>query len=160
MLHVDIDDEWRWVPNPDGGYTVRGAYLILTDRLHPSVVVPATLLWWKDILVKVLVFSWRLFRDRLPTRANLCRRGIISHEAQVCVSGCGLHESGNYLFLTCSLMVRFDSLLRIGFVFTHRIHLIYWIIFISLVHLQVMLNHGVLSCIWSGLLVFGIFRRK
>lgn len=62
--------------------------------------------------MKVLVFSWRLFRNRLPTRANLFRRGIISHEAQFCVSGCGLQETGNHLFLTCCLFGQIWQLVR------------------------------------------------
>jgi len=65
----------------------------------PLVLAP--LLWRKDIPLKVSVFAWRLFRNRLPTKANLFRRGIVQHDAQMCVTRCGLVESDVHLFLHC-----------------------------------------------------------
>ena len=54
-------------------------------------------LWHKDVPLKVVLFAWRLFRDRLPTKDNLHRRGVIDHASTVCVSGCGSMESSNHL---------------------------------------------------------------
>lgn len=51
--------------------------------------------------MKVSIFSLRLFRSRLPTKVNLLRRRIIPSEAQWCVTGCGIQESENHLFLNC-----------------------------------------------------------
>jgi len=47
------------------------------------------------------MFVWRLFQNRLPTKANLFRRGIIPREAQICVGGCGMQEMDVHLFLNC-----------------------------------------------------------
>ena len=34
-LHVDVSDQWLWLPNPSEGYSVRGAYHVLTTKyLH------------------------------------------------------------------------------------------------------------------------------
>ena len=98
VLQVDIDDAWRWDPDPIAGYMASGAYHILTNR--PLIIgqVPATLLWRKDVPLKVSIFTWRLFRYRLPTKSNLFHIGIIPAESQLCVSGCGSHESENHLF--------------------------------------------------------------
>jgi len=80
VLHVTVDDAWQWLPDPRVGYTVRGAYCILTSGMvlnHNARLVLADFLWRKDIPLKVSVFGWRLFKNRLPTKDNLFRRGVI-----------------------------------------------------------------------------------
>jgi hypothetical protein len=62
------------------------------------------LVWHKQIPLKVFIFVWRLFRNRLPTKTNLVTRGIISLEAHLCVSGCGGVKSGQHLFISCSTL--------------------------------------------------------
>jgi len=47
----------------------------------------------------VVLFAWRLFRDRLPTKDSLIRRGIIDHESHLCVGGCGSEKTSSHLFL-------------------------------------------------------------
>jgi hypothetical protein len=59
------------------------------------------LIWHKQVPLKVSVFAWRLLRDRLPTKSNLVIRGVVSPEASLCVSGCGVVETAQHLFLTC-----------------------------------------------------------
>jgi len=81
---------------------VRGAYHTLTDGTplnHDVPLIYDDLLWRKDVPLKVLIFAWRLFRNRLPTKDNLFRQGIIHMEDQLCVGGCGLQETNDYLFL-------------------------------------------------------------
>ena len=67
--------------------------------------------------MKVSIFAWRLLRDRLPKKANLVARGIITPEVHFCVSGCGDIESAQYLFLSCSTFGSLWALVRswIGF---------------------------------------------
>jgi len=50
----------------------------------------------------VVLFAWRLFRDRLPTKDNLCRRHVIDIEAQSCVGRCGAVETSSHLLLHCN----------------------------------------------------------
>ncbi|CAJ2630822.1 unnamed protein product [Trifolium pratense] len=45
--------------------------------------------------------TWKMV-TRLPTKANLVTRGILSTEAHLCTSGCGEVESAQHLFLSCS----------------------------------------------------------
>jgi len=92
-LQVDSVDVWTWILDPLAGYTVRGAYRYLTDGtpLHHDVpLISGYLLWRKDVPLKVSIFVWRLFRNRLPTKDNLFHRGIIHMEDQMCVGGCGM----------------------------------------------------------------------
>ena len=98
MLHVDINDAWRWTPNPIAKYMVGGTYRILTARLPSIDPVPAALFWRKDVPLKITVFTWRLFRHRLFTKANLYCRDIIPLEAQMCVAGYDFQESDNHFF--------------------------------------------------------------
>jgi len=81
VLKVDTNDVWTWIPNPVDRYSVSGAYHILTNRTPSCDYVPADLLWRREVPLKVSVFAWHLFRNRLPTTANLFSRGIISHES-------------------------------------------------------------------------------
>ncbi|XP_045830886.1 uncharacterized protein LOC123922185 [Trifolium pratense] len=62
----------------------------------------AGLIWHPQVPLKVSIFAWRLLRDRLPTKANLVSRAILSSEAHLCVSGCGEVETSQHLFLSCS----------------------------------------------------------
>jgi len=57
LLHVDIEDVCTWIHDPVEGYTVSGAYRMITDRTPPTNNVPAALLWRKDVPVKVSVFA-------------------------------------------------------------------------------------------------------
>jgi len=100
MLQVDTDDVQRWTPNLVNGYTTIEVYHLLTTMMPIADHVSATLLWRKDVPLKVSVFVWRLFRNRLPSKTNLLCRGIILPEARFCFSGCGLHELDSHLFLS------------------------------------------------------------
>ena len=52
--------------------------------------------------MKVSLFVWQRFRNRLPINDNLFKRDIITSN-KFCVIDCGAHESTNYLFLTCNI---------------------------------------------------------
>ena len=88
-VQVTSNDIWTWLSDPGVGYTVRRAYRILTSGTfinHNVPLVSADLLWRKDIPLKVSVFAWRLFQNRLPTKVNLFRRGVIHNEGRNYVS--------------------------------------------------------------------------
>ncbi|RHN56578.1 putative reverse transcriptase zinc-binding domain-containing protein [Medicago truncatula] len=101
-LQVAKVDKWLWTLESSGVFTVRSAYNYLT--LQPPLVlsVDACFLWHRDIPLKVVLFAWRLFRDRLPTKDNLFRRGVINQTSRLCVAGCGSLETSNHLFLHCN----------------------------------------------------------
>jgi len=61
---------------------------------------------------KVSILAWRLLHNRLPTKTNLVARGIISQEAQMCVTGCGEVETANHLFFSCYIFKDLWSLVR------------------------------------------------
>ncbi|KAK2363998.1 hypothetical protein QL285_088919 [Trifolium repens] len=101
-LQVQYPDRWQWRPDPDHGYSVRGAYQLLTSQ-HPIAFDEADdLIWHRHAPLKVSIFAWRLLRDRLPTKENMVACGIITPNAYLCASGCGDIESAHRLFLSCS----------------------------------------------------------
>ena len=136
---------------PVGGHLIQLRDILLVVLIECShqgrpttTHVPIALLWRKDVSLKVSVFAWRHFRNRFPSKTNLFRRGIISPEAQLCVSGYGCQESETHLFLSCRLLASYGSWLGNGLVYIQQIHLTSWIIFISLVPLPVLANHDAL----------------
>ena len=50
------------------------------------------------------MFTWRLIRNKLPTKDNLVRRnGIIHVNDNVCVADCGSLEMAHHLFMGCAV---------------------------------------------------------
>jgi hypothetical protein len=92
-MQAHSPDVWRWKPDPDTCYSVRGAYQMLTSQDSFTLGEAEDLVWHKQVPLKVSIFAWRLLRDRLPTKSNLVARDIISTEVHSCVSGCGGIES-------------------------------------------------------------------
>ena len=60
-------------------------------------------LWHRDVHLKVVLFAWRLFRNKLPTKDNLYRRHVLDTDAQLCVGGCGEVETSSHLLLHCTM---------------------------------------------------------
>lgn len=78
-------------------YTVRSAYNFLNANVPVDLVVPASSLWHKDVPLKVVLFVWCLFHDRLPTKDNLFHQHVIDVDTQLWVSGCGEVETSSHL---------------------------------------------------------------
>jgi len=95
-------DRWKWVLDPVHGYTVKGAYQLLTSVNEPHAWGFVNDIWHKQVPLKVSLFSWRLFRNRLPMKDNLVQRRVLHPDANLCVGGCGLQESVVHLFLDCT----------------------------------------------------------
>jgi len=100
-LHANVSNRWVWLPDPRGGYSVCGAYQLLTIKDTPLADSATSMIWHNQVSLKVSVFVWRLLRDKLPTKSNLVMRGVISSEASQCISDCGSIETAQHLFLAC-----------------------------------------------------------
>jgi hypothetical protein len=91
VLQPIVADKWMWRHDPGGGYTVRSTYSQLTFRDVQEEKAISALIWHKQVLVKVSVLAWRLLRNRLPTKDNLVRRHIVTHDSRFCVTGFCTH---------------------------------------------------------------------
>jgi len=103
VLQPDVSDRWQWYLDIEEGYTVCGAYHILTTQVSPLVDLTEDLIWHKQVPLEVSILAWRLLRDRLPTKNNLLRRGIIQVESIRCMAGCGHDKSTSHLLLHCDI---------------------------------------------------------
>jgi len=87
---------------PTNIYSVRSAYKFLNDQVSVNNATLVPSLWHMDVPLKVVLFAWRLFRDRLPTKDNLYLRNVLVFDAQICAGGCRLPETTSHLFLLCN----------------------------------------------------------
>ena len=85
------------------GYTVHSVYQMLMWQEMHIYDDFSEAVWHKSVPLKVSICAWRLLRNRWPTKDNLRRRGIISVESQLCISGCGQIESADHLIVHCPI---------------------------------------------------------
>ena len=83
-------------------FSVRSAYKVQISQPIGAPTVAVSAFWNKQVPLKVVLFAWRLFRDRLPTKDNLLRRGVIPFDSRLCVVGCDSVETSTHLLLHCS----------------------------------------------------------
>nr|GEU48684.1 RNA-directed DNA polymerase, eukaryota [Tanacetum cinerariifolium] len=102
MTKVELTGSTRWVSdlNGDGVFRVKDVRNLLDEFFLPRADVPAR--WVKNIPIKVNIFVWRLALDRLPTRANLVQRNVVT-ESQSCPLCDAILEDTSHLFFNCSL---------------------------------------------------------
>ncbi|GAU35782.1 hypothetical protein TSUD_56590 [Trifolium subterraneum] len=103
VLQSDVSDRWVWKLHPSQSYSVRSAYSYLTMSDGSPVEDVASFLWVKSVPLKVNIFVWRLFLNRLPTKDNLLRRGVIEVHQVLCATNCGKFENVTHLFLQCDV---------------------------------------------------------
>jgi hypothetical protein len=112
--HVSItlvDDRWVWNPGAEVGFSVKSAYMFL-DQLMGDGVMRSSLenfvfkfIWKSGVPSKVSALAWQLLLDRIPTRDNLHRRGIISANESRCPL-CNVEiETTSHLFLRCRYVI-------------------------------------------------------
>lgn len=103
------DDVWEWVWDGSRSFNTKSAYTWLqqfcqnqeTGGKQEAVILKH---FWKiKAPPKVLAFSWRVMKYRIPTKSNLQKRNIIlDHE----LVRCGLCEVGvesvDHLFIQCN----------------------------------------------------------
>ncbi|MCH96298.1 F-box family protein [Trifolium medium] len=117
-------DKWLWRVNRDQGFTVNECYVLLQQKygvlsvLDPVAEFAFTNLWKCGAPSKVCAFSWQLLLDRIQTKDNLFKRGILQYQQTNCAL-CELAvESSVHLFLhcDCSSKVWYDIMRWLGLV--------------------------------------------
>lgn len=104
------EDLWMCDIGVDGVYSVRDGYVFLSENVLPQVDINGDIcrvlkMNWESLApLKVLIFSWQLLLQRLPTRVNLAkRRVIVAPSSSYCVWCPTEEESESHLFLTCPM---------------------------------------------------------
>ncbi|GKV27665.1 hypothetical protein SLEP1_g36804 [Rubroshorea leprosula] len=98
-------DKWEWIHDKEGHYSTKSAYHILaTDQSRPCGPTIFKRVWNPSLPTKVSAFNWQLMLDRIPTKVNLLKRGIIKDmEESKCVVCEEQDEVSAHLFLRCRL---------------------------------------------------------
>ncbi|MCH86346.1 F-box family protein [Trifolium medium] len=109
LVLTGMDDEWLWSLEDGGKFTVRSMYVFLESVFSPvSVFGDQELrvfsnIWKSSAPSKVIAFSWKLLRNRVPVLTNLVYRGIqVNGGSLACVHCQGREESVANLFLFCA----------------------------------------------------------
>lgn len=63
--------------------------------------VNSNIVWIKVVPLKLSFFAWCLLLIRFPTKSNLFRTGVLHHNDQRCMRGCGMNEDVDQLFARC-----------------------------------------------------------
>ncbi|GLT86737.1 hypothetical protein SLE2022_048560 [Rubroshorea leprosula] len=101
-LMQDAEDTWSWRIDTKGKYTTRSAYEQLT-RKEDTRLLEHKKLWGAQVPSKVSAFSWQLLLDRIPTKVNLAKRGVVDGNQNInCVWCDSSPEHTDHLFLSCN----------------------------------------------------------
>jgi hypothetical protein len=107
-----LQDSWACAIGGDGEYAVKDGYCFLCIKFLPNVecsedVGPTIKKAWVSFApMKVIIFSWQLILQRLPTRANLSRRSVIWTPSHIQIVWCCVEmESEVHLFTKYSVAV-------------------------------------------------------
>nr|GEZ11128.1 RNA-directed DNA polymerase, eukaryota [Tanacetum cinerariifolium] len=101
FIFSPLSDRWSCDLNGEGMFRVKDIRSILDDLFLPSSNEATR--WAKYVPIKVNVFAWRARLDRLPTRDNLAKRGVIM-DSSLCPI-CGLFpENAQHFFFGCDLV--------------------------------------------------------
>lgn len=104
---INKDDVWRWKWEGTGAFTVKSAYRVLTQQQNETQSTLFKNLWKADAPMKLRAFAWRVLQNRVPTMANLIRRGINANGGNSTCTLCNSDvEDANHLFCNCSITHR------------------------------------------------------
>ncbi|GJR01675.1 RNA-directed DNA polymerase, eukaryota [Tanacetum coccineum] len=100
VILTNSNDRWIWSLDSAGEFSVKSARSFIDDSLLPSV--GALTRWLKVVPIKINIFAWKVFLNKLPTRFNLslCGLDIPSILCPICSSA---GESGSHLFFSCNM---------------------------------------------------------
>ncbi|GKV25593.1 hypothetical protein SLEP1_g35004 [Rubroshorea leprosula] len=98
-------DVRQWIHSNNGVYTTRSAYKALTMELEREQLGETLQKVWNAMVPsKVSAFSWQLLQDKIPTKANLFKRGIIQNMEDCKCELCGHQlEETSHLFTHCKV---------------------------------------------------------
>jgi hypothetical protein len=79
----------------------------VTDALDPNTVLALNKLWITNAPSKASIFGWRLLLDKLPTKAALINKGIITSNLKRCCVYCLKEvEDIQHVFFKCDVIVQ------------------------------------------------------
>ena len=100
-IQRNVKDTMVWKAESTGVYSTRSAYrMMLNVNASASDVRIFKLIWKMNIPPRAATFTWRLLKDRLPTKGNLLRRNVITQDVDCPLCG-QVQEEVGHLFFNC-----------------------------------------------------------
>ncbi|GJR43318.1 RNA-directed DNA polymerase, eukaryota, partial [Tanacetum coccineum] len=100
VMLPNSNDQWTWSLDSAGIFSVKSARDFIDRLFLPKAAVPTR--WVKYIPIKINIFAWRVFLDKLPTRLNLSLRGL--DIPSILCPVCSIYvESTSHLLFSCHL---------------------------------------------------------
>ncbi|GKV09210.1 hypothetical protein SLEP1_g20749 [Rubroshorea leprosula] len=101
-------NRWEWSHSKEGQYSTKIAYQRLSmPRKNPEEEKIFKRVWNPIVPSKVAAFNWKTLLDRIPTKLNLIKRGVIKDMAEGnCVLCEEEIEDADHLFLKCRVARR------------------------------------------------------
>ncbi|XP_058742708.1 uncharacterized protein LOC131615254 [Vicia villosa] len=106
------EDGFKWWRHASG-FSVSNAYdsfslCVVPDfSLESSFRVAFSSIWKTKVPSRILIFGWRLISNRLPTKVELAKRGILVNPSELRCPFClNFEEDLNHLFFECSFTNR------------------------------------------------------
>jgi len=96
----DEEDKWDWSRN---GYSIKEAYSSIIEGYVVEDSSELTDVWNDLIPLKVSALVWRIMQNRIPTKDNLVKRGVLIESQKLCSFGCGKEENVSHVFYECKL---------------------------------------------------------
>nr|GEU40285.1 RNA-directed DNA polymerase, eukaryota [Tanacetum cinerariifolium] len=95
LVLPNISDRWCWYLEGSQEFLVKSSRILIDNTVLPKAEVPTR--WLRVVSIKVNVHAWRVYLDKLPTRANISLRGmdIPSIACPLCNSAM---ESSSHIF--------------------------------------------------------------
>ncbi|GKE12104.1 RNA-directed DNA polymerase, eukaryota, reverse transcriptase zinc-binding domain protein, partial [Tanacetum coccineum] len=108
VLLTDQCDSWQWNLDVVAGFSVAFVRSLVDDTtLHGDLVATR---WNCNIPIKINVFLWRLYLNKLPSKVNLDRKGV--EVGSILCPSCLLDvETVNHIFFNCEMAKDLWSLL-------------------------------------------------
>ncbi|GKV18795.1 hypothetical protein SLEP1_g29131 [Rubroshorea leprosula] len=98
-------DKWEWTHDKRGQYSTKTAYSLLSlEQGEVNEAKTFKRIWNPSLPSKISAFNWQLLLDRIPTKANLLRRGVIKDATEAKCALCNEEEEDStHLFLNCKI---------------------------------------------------------
>ncbi|GAB4827900.1 hypothetical protein Ancab_034784 [Ancistrocladus abbreviatus] len=71
------EDRWFWKYAKNGRYSVKEAYEVCINGDRGDIRVKQVDIWDKTVLGNILAYAWRWLLNKLPTKGNLGKYGVI-----------------------------------------------------------------------------------
>ncbi|XP_026458914.1 uncharacterized protein LOC113359510 [Papaver somniferum] len=102
VLIPDMDDQFIWLGDKKGTFSVKTAYINYSQGIDPIIPFPSYKVWSRAWPRRVGFFLWKVCLNRLPTLSNLHHRNSALDSPNLCYL-CGLtEETEDHLLLQCT----------------------------------------------------------